>query len=140
MLYEADPRKELPLVSFDVSESSRLVANDWTDLSTKEMLSNDSYEDTITWLTHLKCIYVYNSFTGVYPRKWHREDGRICQFLSHYKQIEDPRYCRNCFLIQYFRFCTCIFILREKISVIIELSRNKINDILIKHLFSQNLI
>lgn len=45
MLSEVDPRKELPLISFDVSENSRLVANDQTDLSTKEILSNDLCED-----------------------------------------------------------------------------------------------
>lgn len=37
-------KKELPLISFDVSENSRLVTNDRTDLSTKQMLSNDVYQ------------------------------------------------------------------------------------------------
>ena len=59
MFSEVDPRKELPLISFDVSENSGLFTNDRTDLSTKQMLSNDVYEDGTACLIPVSCINTY---------------------------------------------------------------------------------
>ena len=73
MFSEVDPRKELPLISFDVSENSRLVTNDRTDLSTKQMLSNDVYEDGAA------CLIQYRVLTHIYGILKGGTDERICR-------------------------------------------------------------
>ena len=73
MFSEVDPRKELPLISFDVSENSRLVTNDRTDLSTKQMLSNNVYEDATA------CLIQYCVITHIYGILKGGTDEPICR-------------------------------------------------------------
>ena len=70
---EVDPRKELPLISFDVSENSRLVTNDRTDLSTKQMSSNDVCEDATA------CLIQYRVLTHIYGILKGGTDEPVCR-------------------------------------------------------------